>query len=108
MFSSNWPNASTRTFRVSSTTGSDHMSLLSHELFRRANHRWLVPAVATSLNDGTLNRSVRDVSTIPSQQILHTMDGRKCNVCHIGEDSRRQPSCGEQFRHEQLGGWRSG
>src|SRR5438067_10947 len=81
--------------------------ILSHELFRRSNHMWLVPAVATSFNDGTLNRSVRDVSTVPSQQILHPVDGRKCNVCHIGEDSRRQPSCREQFRHEQLGGWRS-
>src|SRR5947209_20591996 len=62
--------------------------LLSHELFRRANHRWLVPAGASSFNAGTLHRCVREVSTGGSQQIFNRVDSRKANVGTVKSASR--------------------
>src|ERR1044072_5385534 len=97
------PNFSTRrsrAARVSATIGSSFFMLWLHQFFRRAEHGWLVTLRTAYGLDRTEDYRIRDVSTVPSDQIIHAVNSCRCDVQGIGRSFRRQSCFTEQSCRE--------
>ena len=86
-----------RAFRTSSTNSSFSMASFTHQFFRRANHGCGKSMFLADPRDGHCHFRVGDVSAVPRQQEVHSVNRSKGDVRRVGRGLRREG----QRRHQR-------